>query len=169
MPTSTDALAAAIGAAANQELAKALERIQHCVQQLTDAQIWQRESAAMNSVGNLILHLCGNLRQWIVAGIGGTPDTRQRPLEFSERGPIPRAELLQRLEDVVGQACAVMQRATAEELLRTRHIQEFDVTGLEAIFDSVPHFRGHAQEIIHMTRSMLGNTYRFAWTPQAGG
>jgi len=73
-------------------LTKALDRIKHCLGQLTDEQIWRRESDAMNSIGNLILHLCGNLRQWIVAGIGAEKDVRQRPKEFSERGPIPKAE-----------------------------------------------------------------------------
>ncbi|HZZ78027.1 MAG TPA: DUF1572 family protein [Gemmataceae bacterium] len=169
MRPSAETLAVAIGAAAAQELTKAHERIRHCVLQLDDVQIWRRQTDAMNSIGNLILHLCGNLRQWIIAGVGGAPDVRQRPLEFSERGPIARDELLRRLDAVVGQACEALRRASAEVLLRTRHIQEFDVTGLEAIFDSVPHFRGHTQEIIHITRSMLGDAYRFAWTPQKGG
>ena len=125
----------------------------------------------MNSIGNLILHLCGNLRQWIVSGIGGEDDVRQRPNEFSERGPIAKIELLRRLEEVVIEAQAALQNATAQDLLHSRCIQGFDVNGLETIFHSVPHFRGHTQEIIHMTRSLLGGTYKFAWvpaTPQQG-
>jgi hypothetical protein len=128
-------------------------------------QIWQRESEAMNSIGNLVLHLCGNLRQWIVAGIGGEEDVRQRPKEFSERGPIPKLELLRRLDETVAQAQDALKKASANDLLRQRSIQGFHVSGLEAIFDSVPHFRGHTQEIIHMTRCLLGDTYRFAWVP----
>jgi hypothetical protein len=164
MPATAD-LAAALGVAASHELTKALDRIKHCLAQLTDEQVWQRPADSMNSVGNLILHLCGNLRQWIVAGIGGEKDERQRPKEFSERGPISKMEMVRRLDEVVAQAQDALTKASAHDLLRQRCIQGFDVNGLEAIFDSVPHFRGHTQEIIHMTRLQLGDAYKFDWTP----
>ena len=127
--------------------------------------MWWRSRPSLNSVGNLVLHLCGNLRQWIVAGLGGAADVRDRPAEFAERGPIPRDELLRRLEAVVDESRAVLARQTARQLLEARRIQGFDVTGLKAIFDSVPHFRGHTQEIVHLTRLQLGAAYQFAWTP----
>jgi hypothetical protein len=165
MQPTSEQLAAAVTAAASQELNKALERIKHCLRQLSDQEIWQRESESMNSIGNLILHLCGNVRQWIVAGIGGETDVRERPKEFSERGPISKADLLRRLEEVVANAHDALRKASALDLMRERCIQGFDVNGLEAIFDSVPHFRGHAQEIVHMTRSMLGDAYKFAGMP----
>jgi hypothetical protein len=132
---------------------------------LSDAQVWWRPRPALNSIGNLILHLCGNLRQWVVAGLGGAADGRDRPAEFAERGPIPREELLRRLEAVVEEARAVLAGQTARRLLEARRIQGFDVTGLAAIFDSVPHFRGHTQEIVGLTRLQLGDAYRFAWAP----
>jgi len=165
MQPTCEQLAAAVTAAASQELTKALERIKHCLGQLTDEQIWQRDSEPMNSVGNLILHLCGNLRQWVVAGIGGETDVRQRSTEFSDRGPMSAAELLRRLDEVVAQAHGALAKASASDLMRTRCIQGFDVNGLEAIFSSVPHFRGHTQEIIHMSRCLLGDAYTFAWVP----
>jgi len=59
----------------------------------------------------------------------------------------------------------VLGKMTAHQLLEIRRIQGFNVTGLAAIFDSVPHFRGHTQEIIGMTRLQLGDAYKFAWTP----
>lgn len=158
-------LAAALTAAANQELANALKRIQHCLDQLTDDQVWWRPAESMNSIGNLILHLEGNLRQWIVAGFGGEKDNRQRPKEFSERGPISKAILLGRFEEAVAKAQEALKKTSAQDLLRKHTIQGFAVNGLEAIFDSVPHFRGHTQEIVHMTRSLLGDAYQFAWTP----
>lgn len=160
-----DELAAAVGTEAASELASALDKIKHCLAQLTDEQVWWRSRSSLNSIGNLILHLSGNVRQWIVAGLGGAADSRDRPAEFSERGPIPKDELLRRLEAVVNEAKAVLARQTARQLLETRVIQGFDVTGLKAIFDSVPHFRGHTQEIISMTRLQLGDVYKFAWTP----
>jgi hypothetical protein len=160
-----DELAAAVGAEAANELASAQERIEHCLGQLSDEQVWWRSRPTLNSIGNLILHLCGNVRQWIVAGLGGAPDARNRPAEFSERGPIPRDELLRRLGAVVDKARAELARQTARQLLESRQIQGFNVTGLQAIFSSVPHFRGHTQEIILMTRLQLGDAYKFAWAP----
>lgn len=160
-----DELAATVAAEAAHELNTALARIKHCVAQLTEEQVWARPRPAMNSIGNLILHLCGNVRQWLVAGLGDEPDLRNRPAEFAERGPIARAELLRRLDDAVAAAAAVLQKQTAAQLLAVRRIQGFDITGLRAIFDSVPHFRGHTQEIISMTRTLLGDAYQFAWTP----
>jgi hypothetical protein len=163
---SADELAAAVGRAANDEMNDALKRIRHCVDQLSDEQVWSRDGPAMNSIGNLILHLGGNVRQWIVAGMGGTADIRNRPTEFAERGPIAKAELQRRLEGAVTEATAVLARQTADDWLRTRRIQGYEVTGLEALLNTVPHFRGHTQEIVHMTRQLLGDAYQFAWRPQ---
>jgi hypothetical protein len=160
-----DDLAAAVGAEAANELASALAKIKHCLGQLTDEQVWWRSRRSLNSIGNLILHLCGNVRQWIVAGLGEAVDSRDRRAEFAERGPIPKEELLRRLEAVVNEARAVLARQTARQLLEARRIQGFAVTGLAAIFDSVAHFRGHTQEIVSLTRLQLGDAYKFAWTP----
>lgn len=166
MPLDASQLAAALAREAAHELDEAVLKITHCVNQLTDEQIWWRSRDDMNSIGNLLLHLCGNLRQWIVAGVGGVPDTRNRPQEFAERGPIPKAELLPRLNDTVREAQAAMTRAAADQLLAPRRIQGFDVTPLGAIFHSIPHFRGHTQEIIHLTRVLLGEQYQFFWRPR---
>ena len=152
-----DELAAAVGTEAANELASALNRIKHCLGQLTDEQVWWRSLPSLNSIGNLILHLCGNVRQWIVSGLGDVADDRDRPAEFSEPGPISKSELLCKLEAVVNEAKAVLAQQTARQLLDARRIQGFDVTGLKAIFDSIPHFRGHAQEIIGMTPLQLGD------------
>ncbi len=160
-----DELAAMVGREAGSELASALSRIRHCLNQLSDEQVWWRSQPAMNSVGNLMLHLCGNVRQWLVSGLGGAPDNRNRPAEFSERGPIPKDEVLRKLRGVVDEARAVLARQTARQLLEVRRIQGSEVSGLAALFDSVAHFRGHTQEIVHMTRLLLGDAYQFQWMP----
>jgi hypothetical protein len=161
----TDELAATVGQEACNELGNALSRIQHCLDQLSDEQIWWRSHPAMNSIGNLILHLCGNVGQWLVSGLGGLPDTRNRPGEFSERGPIPKVELLRRLKAVVEEARAVLEQQKAGQLLEVRRIQGSEVSALNALFHSVAHFRGHTQEIVHMTRVLLGDVYQFQWVP----
>jgi len=108
---------------------------------------------SMNSVGNLILHLCGNIRQWISSPGGGT-DARDRPAEFSS-GPIPREALLAETRAVVAEAAAVLQRQTAGNW-SNRAASRVGHHRLQAIFNSVPHFRGHTQEIIHITRTLFG-------------
>jgi hypothetical protein len=160
-----DELAAAVGAAAAHELNSAMERIEHCLGQLTDGQVWRRSQPGLNSIGNLILHLCGNLRQWVVAGVGDAPDIRNRPAEFAEQRLVPKEELIRSLEAVVEEAKRILIAVDARQLTEVRRIQGFDVTGATAIFDSIPHFRGHTQEIVHMTRLQLGDAYQFAWKP----
>jgi hypothetical protein len=161
-----DEFARAVGTEAAQEMDSALTRIKHCLNQLTDEQIWRRAAPSMNSVGNVILHLCGNVRQWLFCGLGSAVDQRNRPAEFSDRGPIGKAELIRRLETAVEEARSVLINQTAEGLLKSRRIQAQDVTGLVALFNSVPHFRGHTQELVYMTRLLLGESYQFAWQPR---
>lgn len=165
-PTPTaDDMAIVVGREAGQELTEAQSRIEHCLRQLTDEQVWWRPGESRNSIGNLVLHLCGNLRQWCVTTFRGLDDERDRPAEFAARQVIPRAELLARLDATVADARRVLAGLSAAELLRTRRIQGFEMSGIGAIFHTVPHFRGHAQEIIHITREILGDRYQFAWQP----
>lgn len=146
-------------------LADAAEKIRHCVKQLDNEQLWWRPTEDQNSIANLILHLCGNLRQWIISGVGGSPDVRQRAQEFSQRDPIPKSELELRLENVLEEVDAVLIEVGAAQLVEECRIQGFDTTVLAALVDSVSHFRGHAQEIISLTRQQLGDAYRFQWVP----
>jgi hypothetical protein len=152
--------------AAIDELDDAVEKIAHCLGQLTSEQVWWRPSPSMNSIANLILHLCGNVRQWITAGVGGAKDVRNRPLEFSEQGPIETDELLRRLKVTVAEAKSAIANASTADLVDRRQIQGFEVTGIGAVIYSVAHFRGHVQEIVHLTRSQLGDAYRFDFVPK---
>jgi hypothetical protein len=159
----TKPLDAALGQTLVDELTGAFGQIRHCVDQLDDEQIWRRPDGDRNAVGNLLLHLAGNLRQYIVSGLGGAADVRDRPAEFSARGPTPgKRELLGIFETVFADCRAALEKQTADDWLRTRTVQDMPHTGLAAAIRSVAHCRGHAQEIIHMTRGMLGERYRFA-------
>jgi hypothetical protein len=158
-------LAEAVSAEASHDLAEAVKKIRQCLDQLNEEQVWWRAAEIQSSIGNLILHLCGNVRQWIVAGVGGAKDIRNRPEEFSERGPIPKGELLARLDQVVREATGALSAITADELLRVRRIQGYDVTALRSIFDSVRHVRSHTLEIVHMSQHLLSDAYPFVWKP----
>ena len=148
------------------QLREGLEKILHCLRQLNEEQVWWRPTPTQNSIANLMLHLEGNVRQWIVSGVGGEPNVRDRPHEFAEAGPIEKGELLARLSDTVGRAIQIISDQTADTLLKERRIQGFDTTIAGAIIDSVVHFRGHSQEIISLTRQQLENRYEFYFVPQ---
>src|SRR5258706_7851702 len=92
-----DDVTTGFAAEAGKTLALCLARIEHGLSQLSDDQVWWRPRPEMNSIGNLLLHLAGNVGQWIVAPVENTPSTRNRPAEFAERGPIPRDHLLTQL------------------------------------------------------------------------
>jgi hypothetical protein len=160
-----ETVAEAYVAEARRQIAKAAGVVQHCLGQLTDEQLSWRPQKPMNSIGNLVLHLCGNVRQWIVSGVGGAADLRNRPQEFAQSGPFEREELLRQLGEVVRRADEVLEAVSPPQLLQRRRIQGFDTTGLSAIFDSVAHFKGHTQEIVCLTRWQLGPAYRFQWAP----
>ncbi|HWE36965.1 MAG TPA: DUF1572 family protein [Isosphaeraceae bacterium] len=150
---------------ARRHLAESIGRVEHCVGQLDDAQVWWRPAAGLNAIGNLLLHLAGNLRQWVVAGVGGATDTRDRPAEFAERGPIAKGELLRRLHAAVAEADAALAVLDPARLTEPRRIQGFDETALSATWHSLSHLTGHVQEIVLMTRLQLGDRYRFAFVP----
>jgi len=165
MMATPDSLHRAVATEACDELDSALQIIRHCVDQLSDDQLWWRPAESMNSVANLILHLCGNVRQWVVSGIGEAADVRERQKEFDQRNSALKAELMQQLESAVANAKVVLSDISVEALLRVRRVQGNDVTGMQAIFHSVSHFRGHTQEIVHMTRFQLDDSYKFDFIP----
>ena len=146
-------------------LASAHKKIEHCLDQLGDADVWWRQQASQNSIQTILLHLCGNLRQWILHGVGGEPDERDRPREFAERGEIPKDTLGTTLRETVANCDRVLSTFPPERLLEPRRIQGFDTTILAAIFDTVSHFVGHQHQIVYITRLRRGDAYRFQWTP----
>lgn len=144
------------------ELDAALSRIRHCVDQLSEEQVWHRSPNGLNAVGNLLLHLEGNVTQVITNNLQGLPDTRFRQGEFDAREPVAKAELLRRLTAAVGHAKAAVEAAGDERLAQVVRVNNNDWSGIQAAVRSISHFRGHAQEIIHMTRELLGDAYQFA-------
>ena len=148
-------------AASRKSLDQWLGRIEKCLDQLTEEQIWWRGQENSNAVGNLVLHLSGNVRQWIIAGVGGEKDVRDRDSEFAQREALPIAELRKRLREAVQEADAVLAKLKPEDLLPSRHIQVYDVTVLEAIHHVTEHFALHAGQIIYATKLMTGEDLGF--------
>ena len=132
-------------------------RIERCLEQLSDDNVWWRANPESNSIGNLLLHLAGNVRQWIISGVGGVPDDRQRQREFDEQGPMPSADVLSRLRMTVEEADRVLAGITADGLLEGRRIQGHDVTVLEAVYAVVEHFSMHTGQIILLTKMWKGD------------
>ena len=155
----------AVVAEARDTLAHALHKIEHCLDQLGDADVTWRPRPEMNSVAIVINHLCGNLRQWIVSGVGGAPDVRDRPAEFRDPGAVGTRELIERITAAVGEVDATLAAFDPGKLTERRHIQEFDVVLLHAILDTACHIVGHTHQIVYITRMRLGDAYRFEWAP----
>src|SRR5215212_703303 len=128
--------------AARNCLAEGMRKVEHCVRQLNEEQVWWRPKPEMNSVGNLMLHLAGNVRQWIVSGVGGARDIRNRPEEFSDRSELPKGNILAMLRSIVREADLVMEKMDLSRLADKRRIQGFETNVTAAMLDTVAHFRG---------------------------
>ena len=136
-------------------------RLERCLNELSEADIWWRPNENSNSVGNLVLHLSGNARQWILAGLGGALDQRRRQTEFDERGPIPRAELIQKVRDVMGEIDEVLDRLKSEDLERPIVVQSFDETGLSILIHVVEHFSYHVGQMAYIVKARLDKQTNF--------
>jgi len=136
-------------------------RIEACFGRLSEDQIWARGSENENAIGNLALHLAGNVRQWIVASLGGAPDLRKRDEEFAARGGQPSQELLTRLKGTVEEAAAVIASLDTARLTREYTIQKYRVSGLEAVYHVVEHFAQHTGQIIFATKMLTGEDLGF--------
>ena len=146
-----------------------LPKIERCLERLTDEQIWWRANPDSNSVGNLLLHLAGNARQWIVSGVGGAADTRARQTEFDagkgdadEAARPGAADLLARLRATLAEVDAVLARLDSATLVERRRIQALDgVLVLNAVFHVVEHFSMHTGQIILLTKMLTGGDLAF--------
>lgn len=130
-----------------------LPKLAKAVDLLSEEEIWRAANEHTNSVGNLLLHLEGNVRQWIVSGLGGEPDTRQRQLEFTTDERVPKALLMNRLEATVAAAVDVIQTTSAATLAEEGDFQGFRETGVGAILHVVEHFSYHLGQIAHMVKA----------------
>jgi hypothetical protein len=128
---------------------------------MSTEQIWWRPNEASNSVGNIILHLNGNVTQWLVASFNRDQDKRDRPSEFSAVGGLAAAELLDRLGATIAEAAKVLDRLTPDELLAPYEIQAYHVHGLDAVYQVVEHFGLHYGQIAYIAKSLSAKDLGF--------
>ena len=138
-----------------------LPKIERCLEKLTDEQIWWRANKESNSIGNLVLHLCGNARQWIICGLGTQADQRNRDSEFEQRDVIPRHELTTLLQSTLAEVRTTLQEVDPATILEHREIQGKDVEILEAVFHVTEHFSMHTGQIILLTKLLTATDLHF--------
>jgi|KBSSwiStaDraftv2_1062776.scaffolds.fasta_scaffold29247_3 uncharacterized damage-inducible protein DinB len=133
-----------------------LPKIRAALDVVPEADLWWRPNENANSIGNLLLHLAGNIRQWVVSGVGGAPDRRDRASEFARREPIPRAALLALITEAVLEADSVLASTDPASLGERRAVQGRTVTLLEAIYHAVEHFGMHTGQIVYIAKLRSG-------------
>lgn len=138
-----------------------LPKIKEAVGLLSDDELWEREGETLNSVGNLLLHLTGNVRQHIISGFGERPDERTRPTEFATKGGIAKDELLADFERTIIEACDVLRAFPPEKLWDKRVIQNNEVVLFDDLLHVTEHFAYHAGQIIYVVKAI--KQHRFGW------
>ena len=136
-------------------------KIQRCLDVLPADAIWRRDDETSNSIGNLLLHLSGNVRQWIVSGVGGAPDARHRRAEFDAREGDDGSALMECLLATVRDADAVLASLDAVRLAERRTIQGRDVRVLDAVYHVVEHFSMHTGQIILLAKRFAPGRVQF--------
>lgn len=136
-------------------------KLHAAVRALPDERLWWRPDEQSNSVGNLLLHLSGNVRQWLISGVGGQPDVRRRNMEFAARGGATAAGMLDGLDATLREADAVLRGILPSELLERRTIQGRDTTVFEAIYHVVEHFSTHTGQVLWIVKMLQPGAVRF--------
>ena len=137
-------------------------RLCSCLDQLSDEQIWWRPNEASNSIGNLLLHLNGNVRQWLLQALGGVENVRDRDSEFRQRAVISVSELRATLDTTLREVDAVLDRLSVQDLLQKHEIQVCsDIPAMDAIYHVVEHFAMHYGQILYISKLVRGEDLRF--------
>lgn len=129
-------------------------RLKKCVNELSEEQIWYRPNNASNSVGNLVLHLEGNIRQWVVAGLGKNKDVRERQKEFDEKGPVPIEKMLADMDKLMEEVNQIFNKVSTTDLLEVRNVQGYQESGLSILVHITEHFSYHVGQITYITKML---------------
>ncbi len=140
---------------------ESIPRIKKCLEQLDAEQIWWRPNDHSNSIGNLVLHLCGNVRQWILAGLDGQKDVRKRQLEFDEKGPVPKETLVRLLTDLETDVRIALKNVRPDSLTQVYDVQIYKESGVSILVHVIEHFSYHTGQIAWITKMILDEDLRF--------
>jgi hypothetical protein len=141
-----------------------LRTVEQCMGQLDDGHIWYRAHPRDNAIGNLILHIVGSLRQWVLGGIGGQPDTRNRPAEFSTLQSKSKDELAKILRETIEECCSVIESLPTVRIIEPKRIQDTDTTIAYALVGAVSHLSIHVGQMQFIAKSLLQDAYNEFWT-----
>ena len=136
-------------------------KLRKTIEALPSDMLWSRPNEQSNSVGNLLMHLEGNVRQWIIGAVGGAPDVRNRAGEFGAREGAPREDLMRRLDQTFDEADAVLAALRPEQLTERRRVQARDVSVLDAVYQVVQHFALHLGQIILIAKAQVPGAVKF--------
>jgi uncharacterized damage-inducible protein DinB len=136
-------------------------KIMKCLDELSEEQIWLRPNEVSNSIGNILLHLCGNITQYIISSLGDQPDIRERDKEFSAEGGYNKQELLNKLTHTLQQAVNVIKNVDDAQLLKVHSVQGFNYSGIGIIVHVTEHYSHHTGQIIFWTKQLTGNAPGF--------
>ncbi len=150
-------------------LGQYLGKIRHCVDLLTEDEVWRRPAAGSNSIGNLLLHLTGNLSLWVLDSLGGEHHDRHRSLEFSAERSLTKEELVGRLGDVVGRCRAIAERLSDTDLAQPLSIQKYATDGRGALLHAVEHMSYHTGQIVYWTKVLSAGRAEIEFYPQHRG
>lgn len=128
---------------------------------VVEEELWTKQNQSLNTLGNQLLHICGNMTQYIVSGLGGNPDERNREEEFSTEDGFTKDELLQRLLLTVQTSTTIIDDATPENLLKKRKVQGFDLSGIGIVLHAVEHFSYHTGQIAMQVKLVIDQPLKF--------
>ena len=123
-----------------------------CIDQLSEEDIWWRPNESSNSVGNILLHLCGNIGQYIISSLGQQPDIRERDVEFAARKGFDKNKLWKKMAATIEEACSVVAASSSEEMLRIRTVQGFEFSGLGVALHAVEHLSYHTGQVAYLVK-----------------
>jgi len=136
-------------------------RIIRCMNGLEEEEIWTRPNNASNSVGNLILHLCGNITQYIISSLGKAPDVRERDKEFAANGGYSKSELIEKLNSTIEKAKGVIKEIDVDNLLKKRIVQGFQYSGMGIIIHVTEHYSYHTGQVAFWTKLLKNKDLGF--------
>ena len=137
------------------------KRVKICLDMLSEEQVWQKPNEASNSIANLMLHLCGNMTQYVLSALGGKADLRERDKEFSAKSGYTKDELYKKLSSVVHSVIEEIQIHDEDSLLKTKTVQGFEKNGIAIILHITEHYSYHTGQIALLTKLMTNEDLGF--------